>query len=42
MKYQQYAHAGHKFVSEVAAELGDPEDLENADRIMTAVLKKRK
>jgi uncharacterized protein (DUF2267 family) len=38
MKYQQYAHEGQKFISEVAAELGDPGSIEQADRIMTAVL----
>ena len=38
MKYQQYAHEGHKFVSEVATEFGEPENFEQADRIMTAVL----
>lgn len=38
MKYQQYAHEGHKFVNEIADELGVPEDFDKADRIMTSVL----
>jgi uncharacterized protein (DUF2267 family) len=37
MKYEQYAHEAHKFVSEVAIELGEPENIDQADRIMTAV-----
>jgi uncharacterized protein (DUF2267 family) len=38
MKYEHYAQEAHKFVSEVASELGDPDNIEQADRIMTAVL----
>jgi uncharacterized protein (DUF2267 family) len=38
MKYQQFAHETQKFVSEIASELGEPENMEQADRIMTSVL----
>jgi uncharacterized protein (DUF2267 family) len=38
MKYEQYAHEAYKFVGEVAFELGAPDNIEQADRIMTAVL----
>lgn len=37
MKYEQYAYEARKFIGEVATELGDPVDLEQADRITTAV-----
>lgn len=37
MKYEQYAHEANKFVREVAQELGDPNNMEQADRIMAAV-----
>jgi uncharacterized protein (DUF2267 family) len=37
MKYEQYAHEARKFVSEIASELGDPDNIEQADRIMTSV-----
>jgi uncharacterized protein (DUF2267 family) len=38
MKYEQYAHEAHKIVKEVATELGDPVNVEQAERIMTTVL----
>ncbi|MFZ6010462.1 MAG: DUF2267 domain-containing protein [Bacteroidota bacterium] len=38
MKYEQYAHEAHKFVKEVASELGDPANIDQADRIMVSVL----
>jgi uncharacterized protein (DUF2267 family) len=38
MKYDQYAHEAHKFVKEVASELGDADNIDQADRIMTSVL----
>lgn len=38
MKYEQYVHEGRKFTSEVAAALGDPSNVDQADRIMTSVL----
>jgi uncharacterized protein (DUF2267 family) len=38
MKYEQYANEAHKFVSEVAIELGEPDNIDQADRIMTSVL----
>jgi uncharacterized protein (DUF2267 family) len=37
MKYEEYASEAHKFVNEIASELGEPGDFEQADRIMTAV-----
>ena len=37
MKYEQYAHDARKFVSEIAIELGEPGNMDDADRIMTAV-----
>jgi uncharacterized protein (DUF2267 family) len=38
MKYEHYAQEGHKFVKEVASELGDVDNIDQADRIMTSVL----
>ena len=38
MKYEQYVHDGRKFTSEVAAALGDPDNMDQADRIMTSVM----
>jgi uncharacterized protein (DUF2267 family) len=38
MKYEQYAYEAREFANEVASELGDPADIEQADRIMTVVL----
>src|SRR5688572_826767 len=38
MKYEQYALEARKFVKEVASELGDADNIEQADRIMTSVL----
>lgn len=38
MKYEQYTHEAHKFVNEIASELGDPDNTDQADRIMTSVL----
>jgi uncharacterized protein (DUF2267 family) len=38
MKYEQYAHEARKFVKEVASELGDAANIDQADRIMTSVL----
>ena len=38
MKYEHYAQEGHKFVKEVASELGDADNIDQADRIMTSVL----
>lgn len=38
MKYEQYAHEARKFLKEIASEIGDPENTEQADRIMTSVL----
>jgi uncharacterized protein (DUF2267 family) len=38
MKYEQYAHEARKFLNEVALELGDAGNSDQAERIMTAVL----
>jgi uncharacterized protein (DUF2267 family) len=38
MKFQQYAQDAHKFIKEVAVELGDPDNVEQAERVMAAVL----
>lgn len=38
MKYERYAQEAHKFVKDVATELGEPDNLDQADRIMTSVL----
>ena len=38
MKYEHYAQEARKFVKEVASELGDANDIDRADRIMTSVL----
>ena len=38
MKYEQHAQEAHKFVKEVASELGNIDSIEQADRIMTSVL----
>ena len=38
MKYEQYAQDAHKFVREVASELGEPDNMDQADRIMISVL----
>jgi uncharacterized protein (DUF2267 family) len=38
MKYEQYAHEARRFVKEVAYELGDADNIDQADRIMTSVL----
>jgi uncharacterized protein (DUF2267 family) len=38
MKYEQYANEAHKFVSEVAIALGEPDNIDQADRVMTSVL----
>jgi uncharacterized protein (DUF2267 family) len=38
MKYEQYAYEAGKFTNEVAIALGDPENTDQADRIMTAVM----
>jgi uncharacterized protein (DUF2267 family) len=38
MKYEQYAHEMRKFVAEVASELGHPDNMGQADRIMASVL----
>ena len=38
MKYERYAQEGRKFLKEVASELGDADNIDQADRIMTSVL----
>ena len=38
MKFEQYAQDGRKFVNEVAVELGDRQNTDHAERVMTAVL----
>jgi uncharacterized protein (DUF2267 family) len=38
MKYEQYAQDAQKFVKEVASELGDADNINQANRIMTSVL----
>lgn len=38
MKYERYAQEAHKFVREVALELRDIDNIDQADRIMTSVL----
>jgi uncharacterized protein (DUF2267 family) len=38
MKFQQHAEDARKFVKEVAAELGEPDNIEQAERVLTAVL----
>lgn len=38
MKFEQYAQAGRQFVNEVALELGDRQNVDHAERVMTAVL----
>jgi uncharacterized protein (DUF2267 family) len=37
MKYEQFAQDAQKFVKEIAHELGNPDNTEQADRIMTSV-----
>ena len=38
MKYEHYAQEAHRFVKEVAVELGDVTNIDQADRIMVSVL----
>jgi uncharacterized protein (DUF2267 family) len=38
MKYQQHAQEAHKFVKEIASELGEADNIDQAERIMTSVL----
>jgi uncharacterized protein (DUF2267 family) len=38
MKFDQYAQEAHAFVKEVAYELGEPDNKNQAERIMTSVL----
>jgi uncharacterized protein (DUF2267 family) len=38
MKYQQYAHEVEKYVKEIAYELEDPDNIDQANRIMITVL----
>lgn len=38
MKYEHFAQEGRKFVKEIASELGDADNIDQADRIMTSVL----
>jgi uncharacterized protein (DUF2267 family) len=38
MKYERYAQEARKFVKDVATELGEPDNLDQAERIMTSVL----
>jgi uncharacterized protein (DUF2267 family) len=38
MKYEQYTQEARKFVREVATELGEPDNIDQADRIMVSVL----
>lgn len=38
MKFDQYAQDGRRFVREVAVELGDARNMQQAERVMTAVL----
>lgn len=38
MKYEQYAHEARKFVKEIASELGDPNNTDQAERIMMSVM----
>jgi uncharacterized protein (DUF2267 family) len=38
MKYEHYVQEAHKFVKDIAAELGEPDNTYQADRIMTSVL----
>jgi uncharacterized protein (DUF2267 family) len=38
MKYEQYAQEARKFIKDVALELGEADNLDQADRIMTSVL----
>jgi uncharacterized protein (DUF2267 family) len=38
MKYEQFAQDAQKFLKEVASELGDATNLDQAERIMTSVL----
>ena len=38
MKYERYAQEGHEFLKNVAFELGEVENTDQADRIMTSVL----
>jgi uncharacterized protein (DUF2267 family) len=38
MKYENYAQEARKFVKEIASELGDADNIDQADRIMTSVL----
>jgi len=38
MKYEHFAQEARKFIKEVALELGDAENMDQADRIMTSVL----
>jgi uncharacterized protein (DUF2267 family) len=37
-KFEQYAQDAHKFVREIAAELGEPDNTDQAERVLTAVL----
>ena len=38
MKFEQYAQDGRHFVNEIAVELGDGQNTDHAERVMTAVL----
>lgn len=37
MKFEQYVNEGRKFVKEISQEIGNPDDTDRAERVMTAV-----